>query len=151
MTRQFIVFLLLVLVVSSSIANSSNLSIRDFYITLPNGIKIKAEAAKDKRKGLQERKSLCSTCGMVFIFDNEGYYPFWMKDTLINLAIIWIDINGRIVYIVRNAEPCIGKQNPYTECEIYSPLSSAKYVLEVNPKAAKGVEVGMKIKSASPL
>ncbi len=149
--RQSITFLLLVLVISSSIANSSNLSIRDFYITLPNGLKIKAEVAKDKQKGLRERKSLCSTCGMVFIFDNEGYYPFWMKDTLINLAIIWIDSKGRIVYKVRNAEPCIGKRNPYTECEIYSPLSSAKYVLEVNPKAAMGVELGMKIKSNPPL
>jgi uncharacterized protein len=126
-------------------SNSSN---PDFYqIRLPNGLNIRAEVAKDKQKGLQERKSLCSACGMVFIFDNEGYYGFWMKDTLINLAILWIDSNERIVHIIKNAEPCIGKQNPYTGCKVYSPLSPAKYVLEINPEAINGSQVGMKIKS----
>jgi uncharacterized membrane protein (UPF0127 family) len=129
-------------------ANPSNPA--SYQIGLPNGLNISAEVAKDKQKGLQERKSLCSACGMVFIFDNEGYYGFWMKDTLINLAILWIDINGRIVHIVKNAEPCIGKQNPYTDCEVYLPLSPAKYVLEINPEAASDIRVGMKIKSKPP-
>lgn len=124
----------------------------NFYlITMPNGLKINAEIAKDKQKGLQERKSLCSACGMIFIFDGEGYYGFWMKDTLINLAILWVNSDGRIVYIVKDAKPCMGKRKPYAECEVYSSFSPAKYVLEVNPKAASGIEVGMKIKSKPSL
>ena len=122
-----------------------------YLITMPNGLKINAEIAKDKQKGLQERKSLCLVCGMIFIFDVEGYYGFWMKGTLINLAILWVNSDGRIVYIVKDAKPCMGKQNPYAECEVYSPFSPAKYVLEVNPKAASGIEVGMKIKSKPSL
>jgi uncharacterized membrane protein (UPF0127 family) len=97
-----------------------------YEIKLPNGLNINAEVAKDKEKGLQGSKNLCATCGMVFVFEKEGYYKFWMKDTLINLAILWINSDGKIVHIIKNAEPCLGKRNPYTECEVYWPLSPAK-------------------------
>jgi hypothetical protein len=126
-------------------------SLDSYKITLPNGIEIKAEVAKDKQKGLQERKSLCPDCGMIFIYEREGVRSFWMKDTLINLAMLWIDSGGRVVHIVKNAEPCIEKQNPYAECEIYSSFLPAKYVLEVNPEAATGIKLGAKIKSEPSL
>ncbi|MCI0453517.1 MAG: DUF192 domain-containing protein [Candidatus Dadabacteria bacterium] len=139
------VFLLLSLV----LADSSS-SLDSYLITLPNGIKIKAEVAIDKEKGLQGRKSLCPDCGMVFVYKREGFPSFWMKDTLIDLAMIWIDEDGKIVHIV-NAKPCVVKQNPYTGCTVYTPPLPARYVLEVNPKAAKGIQLGMKIKSEPPL
>ncbi len=122
-----------------------------YLITLPNGIKIKAEVANDKQKGLQGRKVLCSNCGMIFIFEREGLPSFWMKDTLINLTILWIDSENKIVHLVKNAKPCIRIQNLYPECEVYTPLTPAKYVLEVNTKAAMGIELGTKIKSEPPL
>jgi uncharacterized membrane protein (UPF0127 family) len=50
-----------------------------YKITLPNGIEIKAEVAKDKQKGLQERKSLCPDCGMIFIYEREGVRSFWIE------------------------------------------------------------------------
>jgi Uncharacterized conserved protein len=74
-----------------------------------------------------------------------------MKDTLINLAILWISSDREIVHIVKNAQPCIGKQNPYIECTVYSSPYPAKYILEINPEAAVDIEVGMKIKSEPPL
>ena len=121
-----LLFIFLFLVPSSSAMDS-------YKITLPNGLNIDAEVAKDKERGLQGREGLCSACGMIFIYDKEGYHRFWMKDTLINLAMLWIDKDGKVVHIVKNTEPCVGKENPYAECEIYAPLSPAKYVLEVNP------------------
>jgi hypothetical protein len=125
-------------------------SLDAYFITLPNGVTIKAEVAIDRHKGLQGRKSLCPSCGMIFIYKREGFPRFWMKDTLIDLAMLWINGDGTIVHMV-NAKPCVGKQNPYTECTVYKPLLPAKYVLEVNPKAAEGVKLGMKIKSEPPL
>jgi len=130
---------------------SPSLALESYQITLPNGLKVDAEVAKDKEKGLQGRKSLCYNCGMIFIFENEWYHGFWMKGTLINLAIIWINRDGEIVHIIKNAETCLGKRNPYTECPVYSPNSPAKYVLEINPEAASGIEAGMRIKSDPPL
>ena len=142
MIKLFFVFLFLV---------PSSFAVDSYKITLPNGLNIDAEVAKNKERGLQGRESLCRTCGMIFIYDKDGYHRFWMKDTLINLAMLWIDKDGKIVHMVKNAEPCIGKKNPFTECEIYSPKSPAKYVLEVNPEAASGVEPGMRVKFVLPV
>lgn len=115
----------------------------DFYkVTLPDGNVIKAEVAEDKAKGLQQREHLCSDCGMIFIFEKEGKHSFWMKDTLINLTLIWMDKEGKVVHIVNNAEPCRYQTDPYKECEIYSPGSDAKYVLEILPQIDKSIGVG---------
>lgn len=120
-----------------------------YRIKLPNGLTINAEVAKDKQKGLMNRTRLCRTCGMIFIYEKEGYYQFWMKDTLINLAMLWIDSKGTIVHIEKNAVPCLEKENPYNDCPLYSPTAPAKYVLEVSPEAVKDVKVGMKVKNVS--
>lgn len=64
---------------------------------------------------------------MLFIFDSSGDYPFWMKNTLIPLDIIWISKDKKVVDIKENAKPCRSEM-----CETYSPKSDAKYVLEIN-------------------
>jgi len=116
-----------------------------FKIKLPNGHTIKAELAVDKAKGLQDRNQLCQQCGMIFVFEEEGIHSFWMKDTLINLAMIWIDSERHITHIESKAEPCKYKINPYDECKIYSSDKPSKYVLEINPADAENLEVGMLI------
>lgn len=103
--------------------------------------------AKNKQKGLQGRRFLCPVCGMIFIYSKEGYYGFWMKDTLIELGIVWINKNGKVVHIVRDAKPCIiNRVSSMEDCKVYYPVAPAKYVLEVNPEALAEVEVGMKVR-----
>ena len=116
-----------------------------YSVSLPNGHTIKAETAIDKSKGLQGRQDLCNNCGMIFIFDNEGIYSFWMKDTLISLAMIWINSEGKITHVVNNAEPCKYKSNPYTECMVYTNEEPSKYVLELNPADASDLSTGMQV------
>ncbi len=82
-----------------------------------------AQTPTQKIKGLSKRDSLCSTCGMLFVFDSETQLPFWMKDTLIPLDIIWLDKNGKIV---SNKTAEINSQ------KIYQNESPAQYVLELN-------------------
>lgn len=119
----------------------------DLYkVTLPDGSVIEAELAKDKAKGLQNREYLCPNCGMIFVFDKDGIYSFWMKDTLISLSLIWIDNEGNVVHIVRNAKPCKYEKDPYKECERYFPKDRSKYVLEILPKIDKSIEVGSRLK-----
>lgn len=122
-----------------------------YAITLPNGRTIKTELPETKAKGLMNRESLCEDCGMIFIYAKDWYYGFWMKDTLIPLAIIWIDGEGRIAHIEPNAVPCVGKQNPRRECKTYRPAKPGRFILEVNPEAAEGLAPGMKIKSVPNL
>jgi len=64
--------------------------------------------------------------GMLFVFEVDGIYPFWMKNTLIPLDIIWINQSKKIVDI-QQAVPC--SEDP---CDRYIPKETAIYVLEVN-------------------
>src|ERR1044072_2206464 len=56
------------------------------------------EIASDEEqriKGLQLRRLLDEDKGMLFVFPQEGLYPFWMKSTLIPLDIVWLDYSRR--------------------------------------------------------
>ena len=93
---------------------------------------------EERALGLMSRNSLDRNKGMLFIFNEEGMYPFWMKDTLIPLDIIWINQNKEVVFISENTQPC--KEDP---CPTVSPNQKAKYVLEINTGISK--EIGLKV------
>ncbi len=92
-----------------------------------NGIKITVEIAKtdkEHEQGLMFRKNLHDNHGMLFIFETEDRYDFWMKNTVMPLDIIYINSDLKIVDIL-HATPC--KKDP---CESYIPKEKALYVLE---------------------
>ena len=101
-------------------------------VLINNGKKIigiNAEIADDNKEriqGLMFREKLDGNSGMLFVFDDEDYQQFWMKNTIIPLDIIFIGKNFEIVDI-KNAEPC--RKEP---CEVYASANPSKYVLEVN-------------------
>ncbi len=74
--------------------------------------------------GLMYRKHMDPNHGMLFIFPNEDYRSFYMKNTEIPLDIIYISENQRIVSIQKNAKPMDESSLPSE--------GPAKYVLEVN-------------------
>ncbi|MDE1828502.1 MAG: DUF192 domain-containing protein [Candidatus Micrarchaeota archaeon] len=85
-------------------------------------------------------KTISNATTMLFIFPNQGIYPFWMLDTYTNLDMYWIRGNatsGRIVYIVRNATSCFNAEN----CEIYTPNAAANYVIETKAGALQKASV----------
>lgn len=98
-----------------------------------------AVTPKEKLKGLSYKEKLKDREGLLFVFDKEDIYPFWMKDTLIPLDIIWIDNENKVVYIKENAQPCL-KDN----CSHIIPNRKAKYVLEIAAGTVKqlGTEIG---------
>lgn len=82
----------------------------------------------EREKGLMFRNYLARDGGMLFIFDKEGEYSFWMKNTLISLDIIWLNENKEVVFTAENNPPCL--QNV---CPLINPSGRrAKYVLELN-------------------
>lgn len=93
----------------------------------------------EKMRGLMFRESLDEDKGMLFVYDQEGIYPFWMKNTLIPLDIIWIDSDMKIVHINRNTQPC-----EVDVCPSIDPEKDAMYVLELNAGISEkfGFEVG---------
>ena len=72
------------------------------------------------------RDKLNENSGMLFIFENEDYQIFWMKNTLIPLDMVFIDSGMRVVDI-KLAVPCL--KDP---CDLYRPSKPSKYILEVN-------------------
>lgn len=124
----FSISLILIYLSSKSINISSNkvcINSKCFNIEI-------AQTPEERQKGLMYRQSLNENAGMLFIFDKEGIYPFWMKNTLIPLDIIWINKDYKIVYIEKNIAPC--KTDP---CPSYSPQKEALYVLEINSGLAE--------------
>ena len=93
--------------------------------------------------GLMFRKSLNENSGMLFIFPEENFHSFWMKNTLIPLDIIWINSDNEIVFIKHNAQPCLEN-----DCENFTSNEKALYVLELNSGIANeiGLEVGDNVK-----
>ena len=96
------------------------------------------QTPEDRARGLQNRESMGKDEGMLFIFPVALRQSFWMKDTLIPLDMIWMNSHKKIVFIVRNAPPCVTE-----ECAIYTPDAEANYVLEVN--AGVSLEMNLKV------
>lgn len=101
-----------------------------------------AKTNAEREKGLMFVDKLDNDSGMFFIFDKEDIYPFWMKNTLIPLDIIWINDSpageNKIVFIAENVQPC-----KTLICSSIVPTAKARYVLEIN--AGKASENGLKV------
>ena len=95
------------------------------------------DTPETRRIGLMYRESLDENAGMLFIFEEAKNYPFWMKNTLIPLDIIWINYGMKIVAITDNTQPCPEDG----DCNPINPRETALYVLEVN--SGKASELGI--------
>jgi uncharacterized membrane protein (UPF0127 family) len=105
-----------------------------------------ADSDSTRSKGLMFRKELPENQAMLFIFDKEGPYGFWMKNTFIPLDIIWVSRDKEIVDIHAGALPC--QKDP---CRVITPRLPAKYVVEVNAGFTEKhkVKIGDKVRFKS--
>jgi len=110
---------------------SSELSSREWnstHIKIGNATILAWIADNDEKRelGLMYVKKLEENEGMIFIFEDEGIYAFWMKNTYLPLDIIFVDKNMKVVDM-QSMEPCNG-----SECILYYPSEKIKYAIEVN-------------------
>ena len=94
-----------------------------------------AKTPEERSTGLMNRKYLGKNEGMFFIFEQEAYHGFWMKNTFIPLSIAFIDKEGRIVGIT--------EMKPLT-LESHDPSRPILYALEMNRGwfSANGIKPG---------
>ena len=107
-------------------------------VTFPDKFTVHVEVAADdptREQGLMFRDRLPEDRGMIFLFAANGVYPFWMKNTLIPLDMIWIDEQHRVVSIARDVQPC--KADPCPNYPSSNPPAPARYVLETAAGVAK--------------
>ena len=83
-----------------------------------------ADTPELRSLGLGGREVLKSGQGMLFIFDTDAPYGFWMKDMKISIDIIWLDSNKKVVYMAQSISPS-------TYPSSFAPSVPARYVLEV--------------------
>ncbi len=105
-------------------------------VVLPDGSSVRIEIAADdetRAQGLMFRDHVPEGTGMLFLFPEAGDFPFWMKNTIVPLDMIWIDDSHGVVHVEHDVPPC--KADP---CPSYPPHAVAKYVLELGAgQAAK--------------
>ncbi len=71
---------------------------------------------------------------MLFVFPRDGYYGFWMKDTLVPLDMFWLDDKGQVVSIAKDVATS-------TFPNVFYPTAPARYVLETAAGFADSHEV----------
>jgi len=100
--------------------------------------RIRAEVAntgESRAQGLMQRKTMPPNNGMLFVFDGPGKHCMWMRNTLLPLAVAFLDEQGRII----NVED----MQPQTD-DNHCAAKPAKFALEMNGGwfNAKGIAVG---------
>ena len=102
-------------------------------------LKVEVAATEAQRdQGLMFRKKLGADDGMLFLFDDPGYYAMWMKNTLIPLSVAFIDGDGVILNIL--------DMQPQT-LDSHAAAGPARYAIETNVGwfAARKVRAGDKV------
>lgn len=90
-----------------------------------------ADDAREQSQGLMHRESLPMSSGMLFLYDRPQALSFWMRNTLIELDMIFIDPEGVVQHIHSRAQPL-------DETPIFGG-NGLVAVLEVNGGLAEGM------------
>lgn len=103
-----------------------------------------SDTDEERRQGLSGVELMGAEKGMIFVFEKEGDYLFWMKDMKFPIDIFWINNNLEVVHIEKNVKP---DSYPVR----YGSPAPARFVLETNAFFAEtfNIKVGDKIKVPS--
>ncbi len=103
-------------------------------------VKYKVFVAKtlgEKKQGLMNVPQMPRNYGMLFVFHKKVDYPFWMKNTLMPLTVLFI-YKDRVINQI-NMKPC---KTP--KCKFYEPFVYYKYALEIEQNGRN--LIGKKVK-----
>jgi hypothetical protein len=97
-----------------------------------------------REQGLMYIEKLPENTGMLFVFDDERQLAFWMKNTLLPLAIGFFDHTGKLVDI---QEMSVASSMMSTDIPTYSSRAPAQLALEMNREwfARHKIKVGSRL------
>lgn len=95
-----------------------------------------ADNSAKHERGLMHCKELKKGRGLFFIFNDDREHFFWMKNTHVELAIVYIDKDFKVV--------SIRKGLPMSEKTLPS-FYPARFALEVNWEEGKEISAGDKV------
>lgn len=144
--------LLALFLTAASPARAAETALSTTTVALPDGRPIAVELAltpDQRERGLMYRTELSSGTGMLFVFDAEGLLPFWMKNTWIDLDILYLDSAGVITRIFRR----VPRSRPDTpESQVARIRGWGRFVLELPAGAARryGLAKGQRLRIRLP-
>lgn len=100
-----------------------------------------AQTEEQQKQGLMFRKAMPQNHGMLFLFDKPASITMWMKNTYIPLDMVFIDKNGIIVDIYKNAKPLSLKHITSQQPALYTLELNAGTTDTYNIKAGDKIEL----------
>jgi len=121
-------------------------------LSLPDCFKVKVELAltpAEQEKGLMFRNKLDSDRGMLFVFKEGGEKNFWMKNTFVELDIIFLDKELKIIKVFHRVTPSKPEDLESESAQVSAP---AFCVLELAGGVARkhGLKPGARLKITFP-
>ena len=100
-----------------------------------------ADSPEERSRGLMHREALPSSAGMLFLYDRPQRLSFWMRNTLIELDMIFLDPRGIVRHVHDRAQPL-------DETPISGGRGDLIAVLEINGGLAErlGIEPGSEVR-----
>ena len=110
MNRNFVLGLFFLLFLIIPKLSFAEFLVKDLLISNSNGeIKLFTVEIADNDEtrsiGFMEREIIPLGTGMLFIWEEEAYRNFWMKNTPLSLDILFFDGNGNFLNVAENTEP----------------------------------------------
>ncbi len=102
-----------------------------------------ADTPQRRQLGLSGRTGLGNNEGMLFRFEDEGIYCFWMKDMKFDIDIAWVDYSERMVHFEENVSPSTYPKSFCNERPV-------QYVLEFKAGTIKRLQLDDKDKILLP-
>jgi len=93
-----------------------------------------ADDGPERAQGLMFRERMAKSAGMLFVYQRPQRASFWMKNTLIPLDMIFVDLQGRVLAVHANAVP--------GDTTSIDGGTGVKLVLEINGGLAARMGIG---------
>lgn len=102
-----------------------------------------ADDASERATGLMNRPTMPTASGMLFIYERPSSLSFWMRNTLIELDMLFVDATG----VIRNIRH---RAVPLDETPIFGG-DGLTHVLEINGGLARtlGIDIGDQLRHPS--
>ena len=109
-----------------------------------------ARSREQRERGLMNVRALPPHTGMLFVFSAESRKSFWMKDTLIDLDMVWLRKDGTVTSVAAR----VPRSEPTTpDDRVATREGDGAYVLELPAGEAQddGLRAGARVIGLPPL
>jgi len=121
-------------------------------LVLPDGFRVRAELAltpETQEKGLMFREELARDRGMLFVFGPLENRSFWMKNTFIDLDMVFLDSDLKVIKVFHRV-PRSSRGLPDSEVARASAPAACVLELPAGTARAHRVRPGVKIRISFP-